>query len=143
MSTDDRRTEPLYRIKAELFKCLAHPVRIRVLEELAAAGDDGVAVSTLLAVTGYEASQLSQHLAVLRRAGLVSSTRSGNAVDYRLAQPLVAELLVVARAFLLADLARDDERLAAARALPPLPGASVRALLEVGDPLAAGTGTTS
>ncbi|WP_226355596.1 metalloregulator ArsR/SmtB family transcription factor [Pseudonocardia sp. ICBG601] len=144
MSLDDRRTEPLYRIKAELFKCLAHPVRIRILEELAAAEGDAVAVSELITVTGCEASQLSQHLAVLRRAGLATSTRSGNAVDYRLAAPLVAELLVVARAFLLAGLARDETQLAAARALPPLPGASARVLLEAGDaPAGADAGTAA
>ncbi|GAA1397866.1 metalloregulator ArsR/SmtB family transcription factor [Pseudonocardia kongjuensis] len=125
-----RSTEPLYRIKADLFKCLAHPARIQVLEELAAAGPDGVGVTRLLEITGCEASQLSQHLAVLRRAGVVTSARTGNAVDYRLAEPLVAELLVVARAFLLSSLTRDEARLEAARALPPLPGATPETLLD-------------
>ena len=77
-----------------------------------------------------EASQLSQHLAVLRRTGVVTSTRTGNAVEYWLAQPLVAELLVVARAFLLASLRTDSGQLAAARELPPLPGASPQAVLD-------------
>lgn len=126
-------TQPLYAIKAELFKSLAHPVRIQVLEVLAA--DPGLAapVSRLLGVTGAEPSALSQHLAVLKRVGVVESTRSGNAVHYQLAEPLVAELLVVARAFLLRRLAgldADDDRLAAARRLPALPGASARAVLE-------------
>ncbi|MFE6235237.1 ArsR/SmtB family transcription factor [Cellulosimicrobium sp. NPDC057862] len=121
---------PLYRIKAELFRCLAHPTRIQVLEVLAADADHTAPVSDLLEVTGCEASQLSQHLAVLRRAGVVTSTRSGNAVDYRLAEPLVAELLVVARAFLLSSLAGASDQLEAARRLPALPGASARAVLD-------------
>lgn len=123
-------TAPLYRIKAELFRCLAHPTRIQVLEVLAADSDHTAPVSVLLDVTGCEASQLSQHLAVLRRAGVVTSTRSGNAVEYRLAEPLVAELLVVARAFLLSNLAGASDQLEAARRLPALPGASARAVLD-------------
>ena len=123
-------TAPLYRIKAELFRCLAHPTRIQVLEVLAADADHTAPVSHLLEVTGCEPSQLSQHLAVLRRAGVVTSTRSGNAVEYRLAEPLVAELLVVARAFLLSSLAGASDQLEAARRLPALPGASARAVLD-------------
>lgn len=127
-------TAPLYRIKAELFRCLAHPARIQVLEVLAADPDRTAPVSHLLEVTGCEASQLSQHLAVLRRAGVVTSTRSGNAVEYRLAEPLVAELLVVARAFLLSSLSGASDRLDAARRLPALPGASARAVLDATAP---------
>ena len=126
-------TQPLYAIKAELFKSLAHPVRIQVLEVLAAEPGLAAPVSRLLGVTGAEPSALSQHLAVLKRVGVVESSRSGNAVHYRLAEPLVAELLVVARAFLLRRLAgldADDGRLATARHLPALPGASARAVLE-------------
>ncbi|MEV7548737.1 metalloregulator ArsR/SmtB family transcription factor [Amycolatopsis sp. NPDC089917] len=123
-------TEPLYRIKADLFKCLAHPIRIQVLEVLAAAGDRSTPVTRLLEVTECEASQLSQHLALLRRSGLVTSSRTGNNVGYWLAEPLVAELLVVARAFLLASLNPDSDRLRAAHALPPLPGATPQEMLD-------------
>jgi ArsR family transcriptional regulator len=97
---------------------------------LAAAGDEGTPVTRLLEVTDCEASHLSQHLAVLRRAGVVTSARTGNAVEYWLAQPLVAELLVVARAFLLSSLSPASGRLRAARELPPLPGASPQAVLD-------------
>ncbi|CAM3799455.1 ArsR/SmtB family transcription factor [Isoptericola cucumis] len=125
-------TRPLYGIKAELFKSLAHPARLQVLEVLAAAPGLSAPVSRLQEVTGAEPSALSQHLAVLKRAGVVTSTRAGNAVEYRLTEPLVAELLVVARAFLLHRLAGDTdaERLAAARDLPALPGASARTVLD-------------
>ena len=51
---------PLYEVKANLFKGLAHPVRIRVLELLSAAPE--VSVTEMLAATGLEASHLSQHL---------------------------------------------------------------------------------
>lgn len=85
---------PLHELKAELFKALAHPLRVRCLE-LLATGEQSV--SALLQETGAEASQLSQHLAVLRRAGVTVSRREGNVVVYRLVHPDVAEFLVVAR----------------------------------------------
>ena len=113
-------TAPLYAIKAELFRSLAHPTRIQVLEVLSADADHAASVSRLLAATGAEASALSQHLAVLKRAGVVASERTGNAVVYRLSRPLVAELLVVARAFLRETLSASGAQLAAADQLPAL-----------------------
>ncbi|MHA7276463.1 ArsR/SmtB family transcription factor [Arthrobacter sp. Hz1] len=94
---DDFRV-PLYEVKANLFKGLAHPVRIRVLELLSAAPE--VSVSELLTATGLEASHLSQHLSVLRRYQLVKSDRRGLQQFYTLTSPLVAELLAVARGLL-------------------------------------------
>ena len=113
-------TAPLYAIKAELFRSLAHPTRIQVLEVLSADSSHAASVSRLLAATGAEASALSQHLAVLKRAGVVTSTRTGNTVVYRLGRPLVAELLVVARAFLRETLSASGAQLAATDDLPPL-----------------------
>lgn len=89
---------PLYERKANLFKGLAHPYRIRVLEILSAKPE--VPVSEILADTGLEASHLSQHLAVLRKYGLVTSERHASIVHYRLAHLEVAELLQVARQLL-------------------------------------------
>lgn len=126
-------TQPLYQIKADLFKALGHPTRIQVLEVLAAAPDHAASVSRLAEVTRAEASQLSQHLAVLKRTSVVSSARTGNSVLYRLTEPLVAELLVVARTFLLSSLTtgRDGaaDQLTAARDLPALPGANARTVI--------------
>jgi len=100
--------QPVYEAKAELFKSLGHPVRIRVLE-LLAAGERPV--SDLLAETGVEASTLSQHLAVLKRSGLVDSTRKANSVTYRLADPVVTDFLAAARAVLAATLGRARQTL--------------------------------
>lgn len=89
---------PLYEVKANLFKGLAHPVRIRVLELLSAAPE--VSVTELLAATGLEASNLSQHLSVLRRYNLVTGERRALQMFYSLAYPEVAELLSVAKLLL-------------------------------------------
>ena len=89
---------PLYEVKANLFKGLAHPVRIRVLELLSEAPE--VSVTDLLAATGLEASNLSQHLSVLRRYHLVTGERRALQMFYSLAYPQVAELLSVAKLLL-------------------------------------------
>lgn len=93
---------PLYQAKAEFFRTLGHPVRIRVLELLA---DGPKPVRDLLADLGIEASNLSQQLAVLRRAGIVSATREGATVVYAMAGPDIAELMGAARRFLTGMLA--------------------------------------
>lgn len=111
---------PLYEVKANLFKGLAHPFRIRILELLA--GQSEVSVAELQSETGLEASHLSQHLSVLRRHRLVVSERRASHVYYRLADPRVARLLTAARELLLGMLAEDGDRLDDARALPALPG---------------------
>jgi ArsR family transcriptional regulator len=112
---------PLYEIKANLFKALAHPARIRVLELLAAAPDTAATVSYLLAETGLEASHLSQHLSTLRRHHVVTSVRTANVVTYRLAHPKIAELLAIARIFLLDSLADSGEQFRLAQELPAAP----------------------
>lgn len=89
---------PLNEVKAEFFKGLAHPVRIRVLELLALRGEQGV--TALLTDIELEPSHLSQHLSVLRRYGLVVSERRGSHVHYRLAHDSAIELLAVARRLL-------------------------------------------
>ena len=101
---------PLYEVKANLFKGLAHPVRVRVLEVLSAHPD--VSVTDLLADTGMEPSHLSQHLSVLRRHHLVVAERRGSQVFYRLAYPQVADLLAVSRSLLIEILQTTQQQLA-------------------------------
>jgi len=114
----NRGERPLYEVKAGLFKGLAHPLRIRLLELLA----DGLehSVAELQQSTGLEASHLSQHLAVLRRHRLVTSDRRASHVYYRITQPQVAELLAVARQLLSAVLVADTEQLGQMATLPAL-----------------------
>jgi len=113
---------PLYQLKAEFFKTLGHPARIRVLELL---GQREHAVSELLPVVGVEATNLSQHLAVLRRAGLVVTRKDGAAVYYSLTSPRVAELLAVARGILTEVLSEQVGLLADLRAPLGAPDASL------------------
>ena len=119
-SSNDNR--PLYEVKANLFKGLAHPVRIRVLELLAAAPE--VSVAELLSATELEASHLSQHLAVLRKNNLVVADRRQSQVFYRLAYPRIADLLLVARGLLSEILETNRRQLESSAALQRIGGAS-------------------
>lgn len=94
----------------DLFKALAHPARIRVLE-LLAEGDQ--TVGALADATGLELSHLSQQVSVLRRAGIVDSRRSGNNVICSLCDPQTAELLGVARRMLTVHLRQGQALLRA------------------------------
>jgi ArsR family transcriptional regulator len=92
---------PLSEIKADLFKALAHPARVRALEVLV---EHERSVGELQPLVGIESSHLSQQLAVLRRAGLVTTRKEGSSVIYALKDPLVADLLAVAKRLLLSQL---------------------------------------
>jgi DNA-binding transcriptional ArsR family regulator len=85
---------PLYQAKAEFFKTLGHPARIRILELLS---EREYAVHELLQHITIEPSNLSQQLAVLRRASLVISHRQGGEVTYTISAPEVRDLLLTAR----------------------------------------------
>jgi DNA-binding transcriptional ArsR family regulator len=100
---------PLSVVKADLFKALAHPARVRVLELLA---EGEQSVGQMQPVVGVELSHLSQQLGVLRRAGLVTARREGSTVFYAIRDPLVVELLGVAKQLLLHSLVATGELLA-------------------------------
>ena len=100
-------------IKAELFKALAHPARIRVLEVLS---DGERSVGDIQPRVGLELSHLSQQLAVLRKAGLVTYRKEGSSVIYAVKDELVAELLRVAKQLLINSLAETTGLLSGLRA---------------------------
>lgn len=101
---------PITEAKAELFKALAHPARVRVLELLA---DGEHTMGELAELTGLEPSHLSQHVTVLRRAGIVDSRRVKTSVICALRDPQMAELLAVARRLLSRNLRQGQALLAA------------------------------
>lgn len=107
--TPDVRGRPLSEAKAELFRALANPARIRVLEVLV---DHERSVSELQPLVGIESSHLSQQLGILRRAGLVSSRKDGSSVLYSIRHPATIELLAVARRLLIDSLSETRDLLA-------------------------------
>jgi len=84
----------IQQFKAEFFKALAHPMRIRILEILC---DGEKNVNELQAILGSEGSAVSQQLAVLRNKKVVNSATEGTSVIYSLRDPLIKDLLAVAK----------------------------------------------
>lgn len=101
----------LYRMQAEIAKALASPVRLRILTFI---GHGEVANGALLEDLGISKANLSQHLAVLRRAGVLSVRRDGLHIFYRLTFPEIKDLCSSMRGLLVKRLthsARQGKRL--------------------------------
>jgi DNA-binding transcriptional ArsR family regulator len=88
---------PLYHAKAELFRTLGHPARIRILELLC---EGPHAVHEFRKHVEIEASNLSQQLSVLRRSQMVISSRRNGEVVYSISVPEVRDLLLAGRRIL-------------------------------------------
>ena len=71
------RTRPIYVAKAEFFRVLGHPARVRILELLR---EGEHSVGELQVALGLDSSGTSQHLGVLRRQGILESRREGTSV---------------------------------------------------------------
>jgi len=105
-------------LQAEVLKVLASPVRLEILHRLA---DGPIDVGRLAGEIGTSQPHASQHLAILRSAGLVEAERRGREVHYRLADPEVLVACDVMRAVLgrrLARLASVADRIQLAHAGP-------------------------
>jgi DNA-binding transcriptional ArsR family regulator len=106
-------SRPISELKAELFKALAHPARVRVLELLS---EGERSVSDMQPMVGIETSHLSQQLGVLRRAGLLATRKEGSSVIYAISDPELVELLAVAKRILINSLSQSQGLLANLRA---------------------------
>jgi DNA-binding transcriptional ArsR family regulator len=80
--------------KADFFRALAHPVRIRILEVL---GTGEHSVQELQEALGLEQPVVSQQLAILRAKNIVTPRKVGTTVLYALSDRLITKLLSVAR----------------------------------------------
>jgi len=99
---------PLYVTKATMFRTLGHPARVRILELLQ---DGEHAVGSLQDALGLDSGGTSQHLAALRRIGLVESRREGTSVFYRVRDPQAFTLLEVGRGIIARTLAEQQSQL--------------------------------
>ncbi|MBK5220250.1 MAG: winged helix-turn-helix transcriptional regulator [Thermoleophilia bacterium] len=86
--------EPIHRIKADFFRTLGHPTRVRILELLR---DGELTVGELQTKLEIDSSGASQHLGAMRRQGLLDSRRAGTSVYYRVRDPRTFQLLETAR----------------------------------------------
>lgn len=98
---DFRLHVALRRFKADIFRVLAHPTRIHIIECLR---DGELPVATINERVGVEPANASQHLAVLRAKRLVLTRKEGNQVFYSLRDPLLTEVLDAMRKYFRAHL---------------------------------------
>ncbi len=97
----------LYRMQAEIAKVLAHPVRLRILSVI---GGREVAYGALLDDLGVSKANLSQHLAILRKGGVLSVRRVGVHAHYRLTFPEIKDLCSTMREVLAKHLNESGRR---------------------------------
>src|SRR4051794_29433284 len=102
------RASPLYVAKADFFRTLGHPARVRILELLR---DGERSVGALQAELELDSGGTSQHLAALRRIGLVASRREGTSVYYRVEDEGVFDLLAAGRSIISRRLATEQSLL--------------------------------
>lgn len=86
--------DPVRQFKAEFFRALGHPVRLKMLELLR---NDEKSVTEIQGQLEVEPSAVSQQLAVLRSKNLVEARKVGTTVLYRVRDPQIFELLEIAR----------------------------------------------
>src|SRR6476619_5102772 len=98
----------VHEVKATLFRVLGHPARVRILELLR---DGERSVGALQAELELDSGGTSQHLAALRRIGLVESRRAGTSVHYRVADERVFDLLEAGRDLITRQLAEQQTML--------------------------------
>lgn len=103
-----QHAQPIYEVKANLFRVLGHPARVRILELLR---DGERSVGALQAELGLDSGGTSQHLAALRRIGLVVSRKEGTSVYYRAADRRVFNLLAAAKSLIVKRLSDEQSLL--------------------------------
>jgi ArsR family transcriptional regulator len=89
-------SEALQVFKAEFFKALGHPTRIRILELLR---EGERSAGEIMSVLGTEQSNLSQHLAVLRHRNILSARKEGTSIYYSVRDPMLFQILDLLRAY--------------------------------------------
>lgn len=109
---EERVPEPIQAVKADFFKAMAHPARIRMLELLS---ERELSVGEMIDAVGLEGSHVSQQLGVLRRANLVRSRKEGTSVIYSLADRRIAKVLQLSKEILLTYLTKTADLLAERR----------------------------
>jgi DNA-binding transcriptional ArsR family regulator len=100
------KARPVHEVKAKLFRVLGHPARVRILELLR---EEELSVGALQVALDLDSGGTSQHLAALRRIGLVESRREGTSVYYRVDDEHVFDLLEAGRSIISRQLAEQQE----------------------------------
>lgn len=100
------QSKSIYQLKAEMCAALASPIRLQILDLLS---DGEKSSAELLEVLNIPKANLSQHLAVLKGAGIVHSRREGTYQYVSVALPQIKEACGIVQAILLDKIAKDED----------------------------------
>jgi ArsR family transcriptional regulator len=100
----------MHDFKAGVFQGLAHPTRVAIVEILR---DGEFSAGAILERLALEQANVSQHLAVLRAKGVVSSRKEGNQVFYSLKHKMLVEVLDIMRQYFMSQLSESADLLQA------------------------------
>ena len=103
MSLNDKR---IFQLHAEICKTLSNPIRLEILSKLR---DGKKSVNEIASLTGVRQATVSQHLAVLRQRGVVSTRREGINVYYDVANPKITRACDLMREVLFEHIASMNE----------------------------------
>ena len=103
---NDEQHTRLFEIQAEIYKTLAQPKRLMLVHELRT-GEK--AVGQLASSLGIPQPNISQHLSIMRKRGIVITRRQGTTVYYSLASPRIGEACDLVHGFLTEQLEKDKE----------------------------------
>jgi DNA-binding transcriptional ArsR family regulator len=98
--------DEVYRLQADVLKTLASPKRLEIVHLLA---DGSREVSRLAEDLGISQPNVSQHLALLRSAGVVEAERDGREVRYRLSDPEIIAACETMRGVLIRRISRISQ----------------------------------
>ena len=104
-ATQGVQRRAVYQVKAEFFRVLGHPVRVRILELLK---DGERTVGDLQNELQMDSSGTSQHLGVLRKHGILEGRREGTSVHYAVRDPRIFQLLEISRQILSSNLTESQ-----------------------------------
>jgi len=96
--------------KAGIFRALAHPTRVAIVEILR---DGEHSAGAILERLSLEQANVSQHLSVLRGSGVVSTRKEGNQVFYSLKHQMLVDVLEIMRQYFMSHLSEAAELLQA------------------------------
>jgi ArsR family transcriptional regulator len=100
--------ELVFKLTAEVFKSLAHPVRLKILKMLSA-GER--CVCEIIPEAGIEQSNLSQHLGILKKQGIVDCRKEGTKVIYFVLYPAILQVVSIVENILLTQLNKSQNLL--------------------------------
>jgi DNA-binding transcriptional ArsR family regulator len=100
----DDQTQRLYEMKAEVIKAVAHPIRLAIIDRLR---EGEVCVCHLAEQVGAERSNVSRHLALMVKAGVLTSRKEGLMVFYRLRTPCIVDFFACVERALRQNLRED------------------------------------